>query len=373
MPPLQLAAISFALSQLVLSVLLLAGLRCWGVQQRIYALLLLAITCYLLDPLLSGQFIDFALTALTVAVPGMFWLFSTSLFDDHFRLKPWHIALVAATVVPPLIGQLLHLAGIDAVAWLLFTLPQILEFVLLTLTLYVVVRHWKTDLIESRRRLRLWFSGLNGFYIFMLLLFREVLFVGEQWLNTLQFVPVGGILLATNAILLVYRQEIWSSNPPKTVPVQLPVQQSVLPTEQPIVTTAAQSDANKPSAPAAENDDAEIDPQLMAELETLMQVDKVYREMGLTIGKLAAQLSIPEYRLRQLINAGLGYRNFNDFLNQFRTREASERLADPAQREKQVLVIALDAGFRSLSSFNKAFKSTYDVTPTAYRKQQLND
>ena len=29
----------------------------------------------------------------------------------------------------------------------------------------------------------------------------------------------------------------------------------------------------------------------------------------------------------------------------------------------------MDAGFRSLSSFNKAFKTTHGVTPTAWRKR----
>ncbi len=35
--------------------------------------------------------------------------------------------------------------------------------------------------------------------------------------------------------------------------------------------------------------------------------------------------------------------------------------------------LAMDAGFRSLSSFNKAFKATHGVTPTAWRKQALDD
>ena len=397
---LQVAAISFALSQLVLSALLLAGSRRWVVQQRLYALLLVSIACYLLDPVFSGPVPTFILTAVTVAVPGMFWLFSASLFDDHFKLERWHIALVAATVVPPFIGLSLRALGIDIAAWLLFTLPQILEFVLLALTLFVVARHWHTDLIESRRRLRLWFSGLNGLYIFILLLFREVFFVGEEWLNTLQFVPVGGILLATNAILLVYRQDIWSGSQPRHgALVMAPRKETnpslVMPFEdvepsKALLDSETNDSANNPSGESVAvsqekvvvhhtasgdegvNDEAEIDPRLMADLNALMEDDKAYREMGLTIGKLAVQLDIPEYRLRQLINTGLGYRNFNDFLNQFRIREASERLADSDQRDTQILVIALDTGFRSLSSFNKAFKATYEVTPTAYRKSHLN-
>ena len=52
-------------------------------------------------------------------------------------------------------------------------------------------------------------------------------------------------------------------------------------------------------------------------------------------------------------------------------QQAAERLRDPAQQEVQILVIALEAGFRSLSTFNKAFRAAYDSTPTDYRRGQL--
>ena len=68
--------------------------------------------------------------------------------------------------------------------WLFDTLPQGLEFALLGMTLWVVSRHWRTDLVEARRRLRLWFVGLNGSYIFLLILSREILFPGAGWLAT---------------------------------------------------------------------------------------------------------------------------------------------------------------------------------------------
>ena len=48
-----------------------------------------------------------------------------------------------------------------------------------------------------------------------------------------------------------------------------------------------------------------------------------------------------------------------------------EWLADPIQAQLPVLSMAMDAGFRSRSSFNKAFKETRGVTPSAWRKSQL--
>ena len=111
-----------------------------------------------------------------------------------------------------------------------------------------------------------------------------------------------------------------------------------------------------------------IKPALLRRLERLMAVDRAYRREGLTIGSLSAELGVPEYRLRQLINEGLGHRNFNAFLNRYRIEEAKAALADPEQREVPVLTIAMDAGFQSLGPFNRAFKAATDLTPTEFRR-----
>jgi hypothetical protein len=41
------------------------------------------------------------------------------------------------------------------------------------------------------------------------------------------------------------------------------------------------------------------------------------------------RLGLPEYRLRQLINQGMGYRNFAAFLNFYRIADTKTALADP--------------------------------------------
>jgi AraC-like DNA-binding protein len=74
-----------------------------------------------------------------------------------------------------------------------------------------------------------------------------------------------------------------------------------------------------------------------------------------------------EYLLRRAINRHLGYRNFNDFLHDYRLREAGQRLCDPAEAHLPVLTIALDCGYGSIGPFNRAFKSRFGLTPTQYR------
>jgi AraC-like DNA-binding protein len=114
------------------------------------------------------------------------------------------------------------------------------------------------------------------------------------------------------------------------------------------------------------------DHQLNEKLKRLMEEQKVYKKEGLTIGALAELMNEQEYKLRRLINHQLGFRNFNDFLNQYRVNEACEILSDPAQTKKTILEIAYDLGYQSIGPFNKAFKDLKGTTPTAYRKSQVS-
>jgi AraC-like DNA-binding protein len=115
-----------------------------------------------------------------------------------------------------------------------------------------------------------------------------------------------------------------------------------------------------------------VDPILLRRLDHLMTVERTYRQEGLAIGALAARLDVPEHRLRQAINEGLGYRNFNAFLNHYRIEDAKLALSDVTQRDVPVLTIAMDAGFQSIGPFNRAFKAETSMTPSEFRREALN-
>jgi AraC-like DNA-binding protein len=342
MSSLVLAGTAFGLSQVLLSMLLLWRKPDWALPEQLYMLLLCAVTAYLLSPLLADTILALLMTASATAVPGLFWLFSASVFSDRFRLQAWQVGLVLVTVLLPMLGSLLRVSGGYRVV--LVSLPQLLEFVLLALTLWVVARHWRVDLVESRRRMRWWFVAVNGVYLFALILLRELIFSTENDLAQWQYVSVGAVLLLTNTLLLQYKlSSLFAAK------------------------VAAGTESESAPEAATGSPQGMVDHELVEALQQLMSKDAVYRQMGLTLGRLAEQLQVPQYRLRQTINGALGFRNFSDFLNTYRIAEAAQRLADPGQ-DLPVLTIAMDAGFRSLSSFNKAFKDTQGVTPTAYRK-----
>ena len=133
--------------------------------------------------------------------------------------------------------------------------------------------------------------------------------------------------------------------------------------------SAASDDRSPVSGSFARTGPPAPDRAALNRLERLMTTERTYRREGLTIGLLAARLGMPEYRLRTLINDGLGHRNFNAFLNRYRIDDAKTALADPGQDDVPVLTIALDAGFQSLAPFNRAFKADTGLTPTEFRRR----
>ena len=87
---------------------------------------------------------------------------------------------------------------------------------------------------------------------------------------------------------------------------------------------------------------------------------------------LAKQLGVSSYRLREFINQVLGYDNFSTYINGYRIAAIKQEFANPKKAHTPILTIALNNGFNSLSTFNRAFKSVQGVTPSEFRKN-LNE
>ena len=125
-----------------------------------------------------------------------------------------------------------------------------------------------------------------------------------------------------------------------------------------------------PVAAQPEADDPE-ERAWLDRLHALMERERVYREDGFGLARLAQHMKISEYRLRRLINQRLGQRNFVSFVNGYRLAETMAALADRSQRDVPILTIALDAGFQSIGPFNRAFKAHTGQTPSEFRRAQL--
>jgi AraC-like DNA-binding protein len=105
--------------------------------------------------------------------------------------------------------------------------------------------------------------------------------------------------------------------------------------------------------------------RLKKQLEKLMSIDKLFRNPLLTLFDVAKIMNSTPKNISRIVNNGFDL-NFNDFVNGYRIQDVIERVKASETDYKTLLGIALDAGFNSKSTFNRAFKKHINKTPKAY-------
>jgi AraC-like DNA-binding protein len=281
--------------------------------------------CWLRPIILTGS----------ICIPVFFWMMSRAIFDDHFRYHSSILFWFLAQAVPHTHHYLYPLVLVPKpIHQALDILSQTVSLGFVFAGIFVAIRTRTGDLIESRRKFRRVFAGLTAGLIGLTLIIESTPLAKEsaevlQILQRSSIIGLSGYFLLAN---FAFQPGFFFHEAPK-----------------PKVATPP-------------------DTQLEDQLYTLLMEEKIYREEALTIGRLAQKMNVQEHRLRRLINQQLGFRNFNDFLNQYRVQEASDILADPKANRKTILEIAFAMGYQSIGPFNKAFKEQKNMTPTAFRK-----
>jgi AraC-like DNA-binding protein len=113
-----------------------------------------------------------------------------------------------------------------------------------------------------------------------------------------------------------------------------------------------------------------VKPEHARRIEEYMARHKPYLAVDLKLDDLAGKLALPSKTLSILLNVHYK-KNFCEFINHSRIREAASILADPRLKEKSVLDIAMEVGFNSKSAFNRSFKRETGATPLKYRQTTL--
>lgn len=305
------------------------------------------------------------LVAVSVGNAVLFWVFVQALFDDDFTLRPMHAAAWVSVAALAAFNCAVVADG-SATASVMRGLQRAVPLVFAVLAALAAASHWRGDLVEKRRRLRVFIVVTGIGYSLAMVGVRLASPHGR--LSGMSATADAAMLLLIVAAVAWRMLRLAGSElfPAALVPAVPPA----APTAQPAMI--------EPVAPPASESRAEAEPdpaedRLAESLQHLMAFDRAYRSEDLSIASLAARLAAPEYRLRRLINQRLGHRNFNAFVNGFRLAEALAALADPGKRDLPILTIALTAGFQSIGPFNRAFKTATGLTPTEFRKQKLAD
>ncbi|MFT4813214.1 MAG: AraC-like DNA-binding protein [Paracoccaceae bacterium] len=352
---------SEAVALLAFSQLMLLGIyfavRYEGSLARLISLYSLCLGAYTLVSIsfIAGNPVSFyVLFRLATMAPFVLWVIAYMLFVDGGRIHFSVWFAIAYFLVARGLGMGLSYFYPSIlqpdINWLAIqVIPQLLMLCFSAHSIYLAINGYKNDLVEQRRQLRLVFIVCMGTLLVaivgsdFIILFQR--FTNSTWLTGLQFntaplVSLYIFFLATLFIITVFRL----SNEAHTL-------------------IASEASHGKNSATLLEKNTT-VKPELLERIRVLMEADRFYARTGLTISDLADALSMQEYRVRHLINQQLQYRNFNQFLNNYRIEDAARKLRD---KENSISWIALEVGYASLSVFNKAFRERFDMTPTMYR------
>lgn len=106
-------------------------------------------------------------------------------------------------------------------------------------------------------------------------------------------------------------------------------------------------------------------PAWKAKLVQVMQGEQLFKNPELTLSDVAEKLGTSPKQVSQIVNQGFQL-NFNDFVNHYRTQAVLEKFTKAEHQQKTLLALALECGFNSKSTFNRAFKKSMQVTPQEY-------
>ncbi len=306
---------------------------------KVFLALMVSGSFFLIQDVVPSPWSDVA-SSISTMVPALFWLLCLLAFSYRPKVVSIQGLLALFTFVAPAVGKLTGIVNSpDNIGYFLsWTLATYIEYIVIGLGLWQVVSHWQDDLVESSRKLRKALLISVGITILLVVIPMNT---GLFDLN-ISYVAISAAVIICSYFLIEGKQGALIG---------------------PIEALGA-SNLERTEAPTQDV----IEDEHQLKLAYIME-NGFYRTEYLTIKILAQELGLPEYKTRALINQTLGYRNFNDYINQLRIQEAAQRLIN--EPDTPILNISLDVGYRTLSSFNRAFKDIKKTTPTDHRQSAL--
>lgn len=105
-----------------------------------------------------------------------------------------------------------------------------------------------------------------------------------------------------------------------------------------------------------------------SKIETLMNTQSIYQNPQLTLTDVAEALGTNSKMISNVINQGFQM-NFNDFINYHRIEAIKKKIGNGEHLKSTLLGLAIDCGFNSKATFNRAFKKSTSLTPKDYISQ----
>lgn len=122
----------------------------------------------------------------------------------------------------------------------------------------------------------------------------------------------------------------------------------------------------KPSPTLSPDQKTQLE-QIAVTLEESMKKEKLFKDPELSLSSLAESIHVKPYQLSKCFKEVLDTK-FNDYVNQLRIEEVKASLRKPSSSQFTLLSLAMDAGFNSKSSFNRAVKKHLGISPSELRE-----
>ena len=122
----------------------------------------------------------------------------------------------------------------------------------------------------------------------------------------------------------------------------------------------AKRDAEPPPVPASAEDR-----DILARIDSMMLIQKLYCDENLNLTRLARRAGIPARRISGAINR-LTSKNVSQYVNDHRVTEACRLLKDT---DHAVTTVMFESGFQTKSNFNREFRRVTGVSPIAWRER----
>lgn len=107
----------------------------------------------------------------------------------------------------------------------------------------------------------------------------------------------------------------------------------------------------------------------IAELQQLMDREKLHTDPELTLAQLARAAGLTPVRLSSLLNQQMGM-NFFEFVNRLRVEEFKQQALSDGGKKLNLMGIAYNSGFNSKPTFNRVFRSYTGKTPSEWLAEQ---